>query len=296
MKKFIKIALLFLLPLSAGAQQHLPDSIAKAITNAHNDSARFVTNYQAYLYFEEINRDSALYYCGKALSLAQKDNKQLVIARCLASRGYQLTGTGRYAEALQCLLQAFGIAQDPRNASNAWFTTPQSTPEKTRLLMVSLIHHMFGILMSRTQNTDQTIYHFKEARRIAASIDNQLRILIADMNIGKYYIELNKIDSAISYENEAFGITVKLGQGKYTGYVLGVLGDAYVKRGDKVKAKYYYYESIDAAAKQSNITNLARTYLRLTDFYLAEKEQDSSLYFAKKTRETFKTLGPSMSQ
>ena len=170
MKTRIKILLLLLIPVLTNAQQHLPDSTVKAFKNASNDSARYTANIQAYNYFEETNRDSALYYQNQILLLVQKNNKKLLVARALASKGYQLTTIGRYAEALKTLLQAFTIAGDPKNASNSWFTNPQSTPEKTRLLMLSLIHHMFAILMDRTENAAQQIFHFKEAKRIAQSV------------------------------------------------------------------------------------------------------------------------------
>jgi two-component system, NtrC family, sensor kinase len=296
MKNCIKILLLLLTPALGYAQQHLPDSISRPYKNAATDSARYVTNVQAYLYFEEINRDSALYYCGKALSLTQKHNKPLSTARVLSMKGYQLTGMGRYAEALQCLLQGFGIAQDPRNASNEWFTVHQSTPEKNRLLMLALIHHMFGVLMNRTQNSDQMMFHFKEAKRIGKSIGNTGRVMIADMNLGNAYVELNKIDSASFFENEALTLSIKSGQKKYIGYILTVLGDIALKNGDKVKAKQFYYEAVRTSIEQTNIANLARSYLKLTDFYLGERVGDSSLYYSKKMLETFRTVGPSMSQ
>ena len=165
LKTSVLIIICMLCRHAANAQQHLPDSTIRALKNATTDSARYVANFQAYMYFEEVNRDTALYYAGQQLSLAQKNNKQLVIARTLSIKGYQLTGMGRYAEALQCLIRAFGIAQDRRNASNSWFAVRQTTPEKNRLLMLSLIHHMFGILMDRTQNTDQMIFHFKRSKK-----------------------------------------------------------------------------------------------------------------------------------
>ncbi|MDB4922004.1 ATP-binding protein [Mucilaginibacter sp.] len=297
MKTCTKILLLLLLiPVFSRAQQQLPGNIRTAFRNAHDDSARYVTTVQAYLYFEEINRDSALYYSDRAISLAQKNKKPLLMARSLSMKGYQLTGMGRYAEALKCLLQAFGIAQDPKNASNSWFTIRQTTPEKNRLLMLSLVHHMFGILMDRTQNTDQVIFHFKEARRIANSIDNPLRVMIADMNIGNYYADRNKIDSALTFANEARALDVKTGYKRYTGYIMSVLGDIQVRKGDKAKAKECFYEGVRWSAEQKNTSALTRNYLKLTDLYLSENGGDSSLHFAKKTLETFKTLGPSMSQ
>jgi two-component system NtrC family sensor kinase len=297
MKTCTKILLLLLLlPVFSRAQQQLPGNIRTAFRNARDDSARYVTTVQVYLYFEEINRDSALYYSDRAISLAQKNKKPLLMARSLSMKGYQLTGMGRYAEALKCLIQAFGIAQDPKNASNSWFTVRQTTPEKNRLLMLSLVHHMFGILMDRTQNTGQVIFHFKEARRIANSIDNPLRVMIADMNIGNYYADRNKIDSALTFANEARALDAKTGYKRYTGYIMSVLGDIQVRKGNKAKAKECFYEGVRWSAEQKNISALTRNYLKLTNLYLSENGGDSSLYFAKKTLETFKTLGPSMSQ
>jgi two-component system NtrC family sensor kinase len=296
MKTRIKILLLLLIPVLANAQQHLPDSTLRAFKNASNDSLRYRANRFAYDYFEEINRDSALYYADQTLLLAQKNNKKLVMASSLACKGYQLTGMGRYAGALKNLLQASAIAEDRKNASSSWFIRPQSTPEKSRLLNLSLIHHMFAVLMDRTQNTEQMIYHFKEAKKIAQKIDNPTRILLADMNLGYAYIDLNKIDSALIFENEARNLAIKTGQKKYLGYILGGFGDIALKKGDKTSAKRFYYEGIHSAIEQNNLTNLTRNYLKITNFYLAEKQKDSSLYFAKKMLEAFKTLGPSTSQ
>jgi len=296
MKIIAKISLLLLIPVLVHAQQHLPDSIIRALKSASNDSLRYRANIQAYLYFEEINRDSALYYVNQTLFLARKNDKQLLIARALANNGYQLTNTGHYPEALKNLLQAFSIAQNPKNASSSWLLAPEPTPEKSRLLILCLTHHMFGILMDRTQNTEQVLFHFKEGKRLATEINNPQRILIADMNIGNTYIDLNRIDSALIFENEAKDIAIKIGQKKYLSYILTCFGDIALKKGNKAKAKQFYYEGIHSAIEQNNIATLMRGYLKLTSFYLAENEKDSSLYFATKMLETIKILGPTTSQ
>jgi len=296
MRPFIKILVLLLVPVLANAQQHLPDSTIKALKNASNDSLRYRAKMQAYLYFEETNRDSALYYANQTLLLARKNDKQLQIARSLASKSYQLIGIGRYAEALKGLLQAFSIAEDPKNASSSWILIPQPTPEKNRLLILSTLHHMFGILMDRTQNTEQALFHFKEGKKIAIEINNSQRMLIADMNIGNTYLDLNKIDSAFIFENEARAIAIKSGQQKYLGYILGCLGDIALKRGDKATAKQFYYEAAHSSGEQNNLSGLYSNYFRLTNFYLAGKEKDSSLYYAIKTLQTFKAIGQATGQ
>jgi signal transduction histidine kinase len=296
MRTSIKILLLLLIPVLANAQQHLPDSTVKALKNASNDSLRYAANIQAYNYFEETNRDSALHYQNQILLLVQKDNKKLLVARALASKGYQLTATGRYAEALKSLLQAFALAGDPKNASNSWFTNPPSTPEKSRLLMLALVHHMFAILMDRTENTEQLIFHFKEAKRIALEINNPVRVMLADMNLGSAYINLNRIDSALIFETSARDMAIKTGQKKYLGYILGCLGDIAVKKGDKAKAKQLYYEGVHSATEQNNIASQIWNYQKLTNVYLAESEKDSSLYFAIKLLDALKALGSQTSQ
>ena len=288
MKTCFIILLMLMLPAFACAQQHLPDSTIKALKNATNDSMRYRANLQAYFYFEEINRDSALSFNANTLSLVRKNNKKLLVARDLALKAYQLTTTGRYAEALNNLLQAFAIAEDPKNASNSWFINRQSTPEKSRLLILALVHHMFGVLMDRTQNTEQMIFHFKEAKRIAQEINNAPRIMLADMNLGNAYITLNKIDSALIFETEARDIAVKVDQKKYLGYILGVLGDVALKKGDRSKAKQFYYEGIHAAIEQNNVASLTRNYLKLTSFYLAEKKR-FQLIFCRENAGSFKS-------
>ncbi|MDB5131259.1 MAG: hypothetical protein JWR02_1008 [Mucilaginibacter sp.] len=296
MKTGIKVILLLFTSALANAQQHLPDSTAQALKHASNDSLRYVANTQAYFYFEETNRDSALYYIDNILPLAKKNNKPLLIARALDSKGYQLTGSGRYAEALKLFLQAFAIAGDPKNADNSWFFNPKLTPEKTRLLMLALTHHMFAILMDRTENTGQMIFHFREAKKIALQINNPLRVMLADMNLGNAYIIINRIDSALIFENEARNIAIKTRQKRYLGYVLGALGDIALKKGDKTKAKQLYYEGVYLSVEQNNVANQIWNYRKLASLYLAEGQKDSSLYFAAKLLGAFKTLGASTSQ
>jgi two-component system NtrC family sensor kinase len=296
MRSCIKVILLLFISALANAQQHLPDSTAQELKHASNDSLRYVANTKAYLFFEETNRDSALYYVDKILSIAKKNNKPMLIARALNSKGYQLTGSAKYAEALKLLLQAFAIAGDPKNASNSWFFNPQSTPEKTRLLMLALAHHMFAILMDRTENTGQMIFHFKAAEKIALQINNPVRVMLADMNLGNAYFTLDRTDSALIFENKAKDIAVKTGQKKYLGYMLSCLGDIALKKGDKAKAMHYYYNGIYSSIEQNNIANLVWNYSKLANLYIAGKEKDSSLYFSKKLLETLRILGGATTQ
>jgi len=297
MKSLIKILIFLLVPALTIARQHLPDSTLHALKNASDDSMRYRANHEAYLYFEEINKDSALYYTEKCLWLSEKNNKQLVTARGLASKGYILTGKGQYAEALENLLQAFAIAEDPKNASNSWFTDnvwyakQKLSPEQTRLFVLQLTHHMYGILMRATENIPQQIFHFKEAIRLAELINSNPRLMLADMNLGESYVIANKTDSALFFLNKAKEMTLRIGPRKYLGYILLNLGEIALKKGDASAGKSYYYEGLASATEQKNQLSLTWLCLRLTDLYVREKQKDSSLYFAKMGFQIFNTLG-----
>jgi len=97
MKPTLKILILLLTPVLTHAQLHLPDSTVRALKNAYNDSLRYRANYSAYFYFEETNKDSALFYANRMFLLAAKNNKKLVMADALNCKGYQLSSMGRFA-------------------------------------------------------------------------------------------------------------------------------------------------------------------------------------------------------
>lgn len=280
-----------LLPAWVVARQHLPDSTVRALKLVSNDSSRYALNHNAALYFQEINKDSSLFYNEKCLFLAENNNLKLITARVLANKGYLLIGKAKYAEALNSLLQAFAIAENPQNASKRWFTNQKLTPEQSRLFVLALTHHMYGILMKATQNATQEVVHFKEARRIALLIPDKTRVMLAAMNLGEVYQVLNKTDSALVLLNEAKKLALETGQKGYFSVILAGFGDIALKKGDKAKAKSLYYEGISSATATNNNVAAMRLYTTLATLYLAEKNRDSSLYFAQKMLQTSVTLG-----
>jgi len=69
--------------------------------------------------------------------------------------------------------------------------------------------------MRETKNTEQQILHFKEAKRIAVEIKSPARSVLGSLNLGRIYIELGKLDSALFHENEAELIARSSGREKY---------------------------------------------------------------------------------
>jgi two-component system NtrC family sensor kinase len=292
MRKGINISLLLILSSVVWGQQPLPDSIRLRIQQAHNDSLKYFAYLKAYDFYEEKNRDSALLYVEHCLSLSQKNKKLLVTAACFDRKGYQLTGMGRYTEALPAFYKAFEITGNTENESSSWMLNPFPTGKATRLYVLSLTHHMYAILMLRIDNTQLGIAHFHEAKRLAVEIGHTQRIMLADMNLGRIYLSLNMIDSALYFENAALQSTNWDDVKKYYGNVLTILGDIYEYTGNYDKANSYFHEAINTSSIEKNVVALARTYHRLARYHLNQRHKDSALYYSLKVQEAQQTIGP----
>jgi two-component system NtrC family sensor kinase len=291
MRTCLKIILLLLLPAFACAQQNLTDSLRRVLKNTSVDSIRYNLNVKLHDLYEEKNLDSALYFAEQALLIARKNNKKLAEAAALNSKGYQLRNIGKYGESLQCLMEALTITENPASEKNNWSFGSSRSSMNARLLILSVTHHMYALLMQATQNTEQEIFHYKEEIRIAEEIKRKSGLQLAYMNLGNTYLKLNKVDTALNYAMRADSLAEQTGIKYYNGWNLGTLGDIYIKKKEETLARQYYYAGIQNSKEQENLGSLIWNYDKITRYYLSKNEADSSLYYAKNTLESIKSLG-----
>ncbi|MEP7374757.1 MAG: ATP-binding protein [Chitinophagaceae bacterium] len=292
MKTCSKMILLLMFPVVVFAQQSLPDSLRNLLYNAANDSLRYKASWIITSgNYGVINRDTALYVMEQALSLARKNHKRLPEARALIYKGQLLSVSGRYAESLKCLLEALTIAEDPESEKNTWIFDDNFSPQKSRLSTLSYAHNVFAILMFAVQNREQQIVHSNKSRKIAESINDSTRIVSADISLGRIYLELNMLDSALFFMKDAEKIALEYDQRISLSIILYRLGDIYLRLGSKALAKQFFYQSMQQAEGSNNKIALVRNYLRLTTYYRLENKKDSALYYAIKYDETFRSIG-----
>ena len=299
MKFIFNLFLFCLFPFLLLAQQ-LPLAQKLAIKNANTDSSRFIAFLQADLYFEQINPDSANCYVNKAILLATKHNKKLCIANALICKGYNLTVKGNYGNAYAQLQMANNIVNDPKSADKTWqpsifvdsvqrgIMQKSYTAEKYRLYAMSYLNHILGILMGRMEIQNKAIYYFKNALKIATRISSKHRIALAEMNLGRAYFRINKLDSALYFGERAIQDTEQADTKRFLGNMILGLGDVELKKGHFKSAKNYYYNGLTESEKHNNLNGLGLNYTALSKLYLLEKQKDSSLYFAYKALNYFK--------
>ena len=275
----------------AASQLSLPDSIRRALVNNQNDSVLYISLIKAYSFFEETNGDSALHYTDVLLKITKKNNQELAQAATLARRGYQFTKLGRLPEAYRSLLESIQIAEKSKSTNSTWLVTYPNPSKEHRLVVLSLAHNMFGLLMARTENTQQRVFHFKESLKIALSINNPGRILIANMNLAGVYIDMGKLDSALKYAKDGEQVVLQYNEKKYLSSILIYLGDIFLKEGNYQQAISYYQQAIHQSLQQNNFTGLTKSFYKLTKFYLEQKNKDSSLFYAMRLKDAYNKLG-----
>jgi len=291
MKLLAKILLLLFFPALVNAQGSI-DSLRNAYLNAGSDSARYTAGKYIYDYYEEVNKDSALYYAQQSLILAHKNNEILAEVYYMDNTAYQLIGLGKYAEALRYVLKAFNIVEDPKNERPpTWILFAVPFNGSNRLLLLAYTHHMFAILMRETQNTEQEIFHYKEARRIASEINHPVRQMLAAMNLGRSYMTVNKLDSAMMYEKEAEQMNLRSSFKKYLGQIYLTLGNIYSEKNNLPQTLENYYKSMQISKEENNLNGLSNSYFFLAKYFLSTGEKDSALHYATLNLQTIQQLG-----
>jgi len=164
MRKCSKLILLLLFPVLSNAQGNVPDSLRKIFfVAANNDSVLYETGNKLYDYYEEVNRDSALFYADQCVRISRGNNKKLNEAHILSRKAYQEVNLGRYAESLQSLLASFALSENKANEKSYWNVGTLRVEKEKRLYALNCAHHIYGILMRETMNREEAIIHFKEA-------------------------------------------------------------------------------------------------------------------------------------
>jgi two-component system, NtrC family, sensor kinase len=286
MKRILKLTLLSMLLaiIMAQAEESQLESLHRSLKNATTDTIRMDIYLNLALYYNEINRDSALFYLANGLPLAQKLNLKLYEAHFLENRGYMLTQIGNYPKALESFLASLKILEDTQSEKFTWNLQNGKTPQMERLNKMGYLHLTMGHLYGGTNNTARQISSYHQSIAIAESLQDSGLVAMANWNLGGIYIRLNKLDSALLFAQTALVLT----EGKYRGGVLNSIGNIYEAKGDFELALDTYRKSLNYGLEQNNLTSITGSSLSLSSFFLILNKPDSSLFYSRKALETSK--------
>jgi len=303
MKCLIKIILLFLSPLFTAAQQNSywqepnqeqADSFRVVLQHIQNDTTRMYLYRELGLYYQEVQRDSSLYFFQQQLLLAKQMKSKLWEAEAYQQIGLALTNLGNYPASLQAILSAVNIAENPESERNIWDLSALSedqNPHTARLSILANIYDRLAILFGYTKDTKKELFNLFEARKIAESIHDKVLFSGISMVIGQAYINLNQLDTALIYESEALQYSNESGYNKYKGFILYLTGNIYFQKKQYDSAKKYYEASVQISREQKNLFFLGNAYILLARLLLTTGNTDSSFYNTKKSIEIYREIG-----
>jgi len=288
----ITTLLLLFLNVSGFSQQSYPDSLKQALYSSLSDSARFIIATTLLIYYQEENRDSAMHYADFARSIAKKNNRTLDEANALDNKGYILMHQKNFPESFQNLQQALSIAENPENEGKTWNFSGHSLKTKTRLFILANIHHDLGHLIGRTGDINKQIVHYKKAWRLAEEAGdvnllgygNFSLLGLVSMNLGSVFMNLNKLDSALTMTEKAVLIFDTSNFMQYQAIAKFNLGEIYYRKGEKLLAYQNYSDAAKIGIEQNNLFAASLGYIALAGYFLDEKLADSSLYYAYKAK------------
>ncbi|HLX93631.1 MAG TPA: ATP-binding protein [Puia sp.] len=289
-KRVLKVLLLVLLMNYGKAQQLHVDSLRREIDNAQNDTVKIILYDQIIDAYLEINPDSSVYFAEKQLVLTRKLNLRLNEAGALHELGYALTNLGDHPRALQRLLSAVAIDEDPNTEQRILpdkyldltvFLKRPVTSQMLRLSDLATDDHILGILYNNTFDTVQSKSHFLQALRLAGQ-SGYVKVLVnTNITLGRLYLSLRKLDSALLCEQKAYDLSIQTGYKKYLGSILLNLGRIKSASGDKGMAAAFFRRAIAVSIEQDYLRGVAAGNLYLADLSNQSGQKDSSLHFLR---------------
>ena len=284
---------------SVSAQQKLVDSLVHVPSFSSNDTLQLITNSILAEDFAETNPDSAIYYAEKAVALSKGLGFKLEEVGALGQIGYAQLNLGNYPRSLQTLLSALEIAENPateRKVIPHNFPGVDELSERTgsahnqRLDKQARIHQYLGILYDNMNNYEKGKYHYLVAKNLARQTGNLPLQSIINGTLGRVYMYLKNLDSALIVQQESYDLALKADYKKYRGSILLNLARIYSARGNKKSAADYFRRALATSEEQNYLRGVVAANLYLADLYLMDGQRDSGLYFISEGKQVAQQL------
>ncbi len=269
------------------------DSLKVVYEHTTNDTMRMRLARSFGWHYQEINRDSSLYFQSIQLELARKLELKLWEADALDQGGWVLAQLKNYPLSLQYFLAALEILQKKDCEKNIWLITlfsKDKVPEKARLTCLASTYNDISTLYDATGNKAEELSNLLQGFKIAQHINNSTMIALITLNTAGLYLRRGQTDSALIYLRISQDNMIKSGYKTYEGEALNTLGDIFTGKKDYKMAKQYYDLSISANKRNNVATGIPNNFLSLANLYVALGKDDSAVYYTREAINGFKKV------
>ncbi len=278
MKKIYLIFTLFFFTGTSFAQKSKVEQWKTIVNMGKKDTATLIVIDSLCNWYGSHRTDSGIYYIGRMKALAEfLNNKQYIISALRLSAEGHFT-KGKTAEALKEQWQALALAEELGNC-------------------VSIARGYASIGNSHKEYGDYTkaLYYYRKSFKNAMKCGDQFSIEIAAQNLGYAFAQLNQLDSALYFEQQAYSLDLKNKKGTLMPGIECYLANIHYKFGNYAIAKAYYQSALNKLLQYRDTVYGHRptvwAYLGLANCFTTLNNIDSSIYNAKNAVRVSEKLG-----
>jgi two-component system NtrC family sensor kinase len=252
--------------------RHVVDSLQHNLQAAKDDTSKIKAQIGLCYAYRLGNTDSSLFYGRKALTAAEKIN---YLEGQIPARGFMAVTMEQLGNLPEALGMAFKALQLAKENNLERLTTPE----------LNAIGETYIIL----KDYPKALYYLKLEKALDEKFSIEEGKAYALYDMGNAYGEMNELDSAYYYEQEAIKSFAKIGRKEPIIYK--ILGDIALKQGDKQEALKQYQQCLRIAIsnRESRATGFA--YNKIAAFYKNEGQPDSAIYYAGKGLKESEAIG-----
>ena len=221
MKKIITLFCIVVTTQTVFAQDI--DSLLSKYFAAKNDSLRYETIQEFYATFSEADPILFLKAAEKFLTYSQKNKDKAGEAFATSMIGYSYRGLGNTTKSLEYAIKGFETGIETGNVTILAYTKLQ-----------------LGHCYKDIKDYEQSIKYYLAAAEIGENLKNDKTKSVAYQNLGEVYLAMNKLDSALMYEQKDFEICKRIGFYDFFGYTLLTLGGIHGKMRNTALAVSYF--------------------------------------------------------
>ncbi|HRH51131.1 MAG TPA: ATP-binding protein [Panacibacter sp.] len=268
MNKNLLLVILLAFALNKGISQSWQnvDSYKQQLLLATNDTSRAYLMAALVFSYQYADPDSAFYYANRAIALSEKIKYPKGKVRAIGFEGNVYIGLGNLPKALEMAVKSMQIADSNKV-----------------VLDKAIPLAVLGFVYNELKDYPKALHYYHLMKSICETdtITEITGLAFSDLNIATVFEEMNQLDSASYYLNNAIYHFNKTAIGVYSSVYI-VSGNIEVKNGHYDRAMAQYQQSLHSGLINSDHYNISLSYARIARLYQKLNNRDSSIYYAKK--------------
>jgi tetratricopeptide (TPR) repeat protein len=271
---------IFILALFTGIVFHAlsqstnTDSLFRSLSKSIPDTNKVLTLCRISNAYFHSNLDTSRRYAEEALALAKRIHYRLGEAKALTLIGNLYTNEGKFPKALKIHLQVLQISEEIDNP-----------------VMTAASYNNIALIYETQHDYRNALENYLKAKKIYEQLTNDKNatpennkkvnsyLIATILNVGSDYEQMNLLDSALYYQNEAYEFAIRF-KDDHQGLILANLGSIYFKLGEYGLSESNYRAALPHLQRRDDKYSIADALQGIASVFAKHKQTDSSLVYA----------------